>query len=57
MIFLMHGDPWSHRPPKRHTLRDAGLTLASVIAALIMLPAICLDVLIRALFPTSGREY
>lgn len=59
MMNLMHDGRWRHSRPERpngHTLEDLGWTSLSVIAALILLPAIGLKAAATAVVPTKVRE-
>lgn len=59
MIILLDVGPEWPEKPERHAgelLQDAGWTLLSVAAALIVLPAIAVDEALRALFPRRIRH-
>jgi len=56
MINLMDADRKWPRPEARDALRDAGWTMFSIGAALILLPAIGIKALSRAVVPARERE-
>jgi hypothetical protein len=56
MTHQMYTNGRRHTPPKRDVLLDLGLTGLSIIAALILLPAVGFSTLVRGIFPKAHEE-